>query len=101
MWQRFTNVDLSRLHLALQAVVDLRDPTLAGLSLSDLTGDDYTVTQAIGAAAVANGHEGLLVPTATGVGERGAAFNVVVFTNNMRPGSTIVVLEMRSPNLPT
>lgn len=100
MWQRFTNIDISRLHVSLQSTLDLRDPTVAGLSVADLTGDDYVLTQAIGAAAVADGHEGMLVPTVTGVGETGADFNVVVFTDNLRSGSTLVVLETRSPNLP-
>lgn len=100
MWQRFTNVDISRLHVSLQSTLDLRDPTVAGLSVADLTGDDYSLTQAIGSAAVASGHEGLLVPTATGVGEPGADFNVVIFTDNLRPGSIMVVLDTRSPNLP-
>ena len=101
MWQRFTNIDVSRLHVSLQSTLDLRDPTVAGLSVADLTGDDYSLTQAIGAAAVAVGHEGLLVPTATGVGEAGANFNVVILTDNLRPGSTLVVRETRSPNLPS
>jgi len=100
MWQRFTNVNLSRLHVDLESVLDLRDPSVAGLALADLIGDDYVLTQAIGAAAVANGHEGLLVPTATGIGEVGADFNVVVFTDSLCPGSTLIVLETRAPNLP-
>jgi hypothetical protein len=101
MWQRFTNVDLSRLHIDLQSVLDLRDPSVAGLALADLSGDDYALTQAIGAATVADGHEGLLVPSATGIGEAGADFNVVIFTGNLRPGSIMIVQETRSPNLPS
>jgi hypothetical protein len=100
MWQRFTTVHLSRLQLTLEAVLDLRDPSATGISQADLIGDDYTLTQAIGAVAAAEGHEGLIVPTATGIGEPGAAFNVVIFTDNVRPGSTIAVVETRSPNLP-
>ena len=100
MWQRFTTVDISRLHVSLQSAVDLRNPPVAGLSVADLIGDVYSLTQAIGAAAVTDSHEGLLVPTATGIGEPGADFNIVIFTDNLRPGSTVVVLETRSPNLP-
>jgi hypothetical protein len=100
MWQRFVERDLSKLHMTLQAVLDIRNPSPAGLSLDALTGEDYALPQAIAAAAHADGLEGLLVPTATAVGEIGADFNVVIFTTSLRPGSEIRFLEKRTPNLP-
>jgi hypothetical protein len=100
MWQRFTTVDLSKLQIAIQAALDLRDPTIVGLAVADLVGDDYSITQAIGAAAFHSGLEALLVPTATGLGEPSAAFNVVILTDNLRSSSTVTVLETRSPNVP-
>lgn len=100
MWLRFTSVTLSRLHIRLSAVLDLRDPSRAGLAVEDLLGPDYTLPQAIGAAAFAQQLEGLLVPSATGVGESGRDFNVIIYTGNLRPGSTITFIESKTPNLP-
>ena len=100
MWQRFVERDLSKLRLTLQAVLDIRDPAPAGLTVDTLTEEDYALPQGIAAAAYASGLEGLLVPTATAVGEAGPDFNVVIFTGNLRPGSTIVFVEKRTPNLP-
>ena len=100
MWQRFVERDLSKLHLSFQRVLDLRDPSPAGLTLDMLTGEDDALSQAIGAAAFAAGREGLVVPTATAVGEVGADFNVVVFMMNRQPGSELRFVERRTPNLP-
>lgn len=100
MWLRFTSVNLSRLHIRLSAVLDLRDPSLAGIAVDDLLGPDYTLPQAIGAAAFAHRLEGLLVPSATGVGESGRDFNVIVYPANLRPGSTLIFIESKTPNLP-
>jgi hypothetical protein len=100
MWQRFVERDLSKLQVILEVVLDLRDPSVAGPTIDLLTGEDYTLSQAIAAATYDAGLEGLLVPTATAVGETGADFNVVIFTANLRPGSKIRLLEKRTPNLP-
>jgi hypothetical protein len=100
MWLRFTTVTLSRLELRLAAVLDVRDPTLAGLTVADLIGTDYVLPQTIGAAAFDAGLEGLLVPTATGVGEAGRTYNVIVYTGNLHPDSSIRLMESKTPNLP-
>ena len=100
MWLRFVAVDESKLRVRVQAILDLRDPSLAGLSVTDLVTDDYTLTQAIGAAAFTDGLEGLLAISATGMGEGRSTYNVVIFPDNLRPGSEIVFLESKTPNLP-
>lgn len=100
MWLRFTSVTLSRLHLRLSAVLDLRDPSALGIDLDALIGPDYSLPQAISSAAFAQGFEGLLVPSATGVGEAGRDYNVIIFTDNLKPGSEIRFVENKTPNLP-
>jgi hypothetical protein len=99
MWLRFTSVALSRLHIRLAAVLDLRDPSRAGLTVDALTGPDYLLPQAIGAAAFDRKLEGMLVPSATGVGETGREFNVIMYTDNLRPDSEIRFIESKTPNL--
>lgn len=101
MWLRFTSVDVSRLHVRLSALLDLRDPSQAGLDLDAITGSDYLLSQAIGAEAFARQLEGLLVPSATGVGEAGRDFNVVIYTDNLRVDSEIRLIDSKTPNLPT
>jgi RES domain-containing protein len=101
MWLRFTTVKLSRLRLRLVALLDLRDPSVAGLSLNSVTSDDYLLTQTIGAAAFTQSLEGLLVPSATGVGMAGLDYNVVIFTDNLRSGSEVVFIDSVIPNLPS
>ena len=100
MWLRLTSVNLSRLHVRLSVVLDLRDPTLAGLSANDLVGDDYALPQAIGAEVYARHFEGLLVPSATGVGEAARDFNVIMYPDNLRPDSSVRFIESKTPNLP-
>jgi hypothetical protein len=100
MWLRFTSVNVSRLHIRLTAMLDLRDPAPAGLDLDALTDPDYLLPQAIAAEASARKLEGLLVPSATGVGEQGRDFNVVIFTGNLRPGSEITLVDTKTPRLP-
>ena len=93
-------VNVSRLHIRLTAMLDLRDPAPAGLDLDALTGPDYLLPQAIAAEASARKLEGVLVPSATGVGEQGRDFNVVIFTGNLRPGSEITLVDTKTPRLP-
>jgi hypothetical protein len=99
MWLRFATVTLSRLRLRLASVLDLRDLAHTGISHADVLGADYLLPQAIGAAAYVQGLEGLLVPTATGVGEAGRDYNVIVYTGNLRDGSEIRYIESKTPNL--
>ena len=107
MWAGFLAKDLCKLRVTLPAALDLRDPSCAGLSVADLTGTDYELAQAISAAAYTAKLSGLLVPSASGVGEPGSNFNVVVYFDGdpgnvvPRPGSRVDVLLTQTPNLPT
>jgi hypothetical protein len=61
---------LSELRADLQRSVDCSDPSVLGLAPEDLSHDtDFRATQALGAAAASSGVEGILVPSATGLGE--------------------------------
>ena len=97
---RLRAMNLARLRVRLQAALDVRAPDAASLGDAALTSDDYSLPQAIGAAALARGIEGLLVPSATEVGEPGHNYNVVILTDNLRPGSDIIFVDSRQPNLP-
>lgn len=86
---------ISELSLQLVAVADCRDAGALGLTLDDLCDDfDYRATQAIAAAAIASGAEGVLVPSATRLGD-----NLIVFTTRLRPESRITVVSSREPRL--
>jgi hypothetical protein len=77
------------------AVLDCRDPATLGLRFDDLVHDtDYEATQAIGAAAFADGLEGLLVASATRLGD-----NVIPFPDNLRSGFRIEVVSCGDPRL--
>ena len=97
---RLRATDLARLRVRLQAALDVREPAVAGFAGAVLTSDDYSLTQAIGAAAFARGIEGLLVPSATGVGEPGRDYNVVILPDNLRPESEVPFVDSRRPQLP-
>lgn len=61
---------LSGLEIRLGPTFDYRDPAAIGLVLADLVDNyDFTVTQELAAAAIAHGAEGILVPSATGLGD--------------------------------
>ena len=86
---------LSRLSVQVGAIVDCRDVVAMGLTPDDLLHDtDYYVTQQIGAAAVALGAEGILVPSATLLGD-----NMVFWVSQLRPTSRIVVVSSEDPRL--
>lgn len=86
---------LSELSASLQEIADCRDPSALGLSPEDLAHDtDYRATQALGAAADARGLEGLLVPSATGLGD-----NLILFPQNFPAGSRLTVASSRDPRL--
>lgn len=97
---RLRAIDLARLRVRLATALDIRDPAVAGLAAAALTSDDYSLTQAVGAATFARGIEGLLVPSATGVGEPGRDYNVVILTDNLRPESEVTFVDSRHPRLP-
>lgn len=86
---------ISRLSLDLELVLDCRDPSKLGLAFEDLSDDvDYRVPQALAAAAIAQGAEAILVPSATRLGE-----NIIVFPAQLRLTSRIVIVDGRDPRL--
>lgn len=86
---------LTRIQVSLSVVLDLRDPSILGLTLADMTDDyDYTITQALAAAALQRGVEGLLVPAASLV-----SANLVVLVDNLLPDSEIQPLDSIDPRL--
>lgn len=73
---------LSELLVALEAVLDARDTEVLGIVREELLAPrDHSVGQRLGAAAVARGCDGLLVPSATGLGD-----NLIIFPR-VRQGS--------------
>jgi RES domain len=86
---------LTELEIRLDAALDCRDPEAIGLSLSDLVDDrDFSVPQQVAAAAIARGAEGILVRSATGLGD-----NLVIFPNQLLPRSSLSVIGSRDPRL--
>jgi len=86
---------LSELEVELEAVLDCRDAAALGLSPEDLIRDyDFAITQEIAAAAIAQGAEGMLVPSATGMGD-----NLVVFPAQLHTTSRLAVVGSRDPRL--
>ena len=86
---------LSELSVSVRAILDCRSPKSMALRLDDLTHDtDYEVTQSIGAAAFGEGFEGVLVPSATRLGD-----NLVLFPERLGAESTITVISSRDPRL--
>ncbi len=86
---------LSELLANVQRVVDCRDPDPLGLTPGDLSHDtDYRATQALGAAADRSALEGLLVPSATGLGD-----NLILFPQNLLSSSRVRVVSSRDPRL--
>jgi hypothetical protein len=72
---------VSELDVDLGSVLDCRDPAHMGLAADEVCEDlDYRVPQAIAAAAIARGAEGLLVPSATRLGD-----NLIVFPDHLQP----------------
>jgi RES domain-containing protein len=86
---------LSELSVELSVVLDCRQPAHLGLRADDVCEDlDYTVPQAIAAAAIARGAEGLLVPSATRLGD-----NLILFPTHYRARSTVAVVKTTDPRL--
>ncbi|MEW6638367.1 MAG: RES family NAD+ phosphorylase [Actinomycetota bacterium] len=86
---------LSELSVEVGEVADCRSPKALGLSIEHLVHDtDYEATQAIGAAALERGLEGLIVPSATRLGD-----NLVLFPESLRSSSRIEIVSSRDPRL--
>lgn len=91
---RINDYRLSELEIELGSVLDCRDPVL-GLAPGDLVREqNVVVTQEMGAAAIARGAEGILVPSATGLGD-----NLVIFPGQLQDNSRLEVLGSRDPKL--
>ncbi len=92
---RLNEYRLTELRVELRAVLDCRDAAALGLSPDDLVRDyDFAITQEIAVAALALGAEGILVPSATGLGD-----NLVVFPSQLRSASALVAVGSRDPRL--
>jgi hypothetical protein len=86
---------LTELEVELTAVLDCRDAIALGLTPEDLVRDyDFIATQEIAAAAISKGAEGILVPSATRLGD-----NLVIFANRLLSQSKLVVVGSRDPRL--
>lgn len=86
---------LTELEVDLSAVLDCRDAAPLGLRPKDLVDDyDFTVTQQLAAAAIAERAEGVLVPSATGLGD-----NLVIFPGQLRGTSSLTIVGSRDLRL--
>ena len=86
---------LSELSVSLQEVADCRDHSALSLTPAHLVHDtDYQATQYLGVAANSRGLEGLLVPSATRLGD-----NLILFTQNLLDGSRIALVSSHDPRL--
>lgn len=84
---------LTELHVDLDRVLDISDPTVIGLALADLTGLDLDVCQELAKVARSRGVEALVVPSAALPGS-----NLVILPENLTQPLSIRVV--RSTELP-
>ena len=89
------NYRLTRLDVRLSAVLDGRDLAAVGLTPEDLFHDDYAVSHAVAAAALAAGVEALLVPSATRLPDP----VLVIFPDALQPGSRVHEMDSVDPAL--
>lgn len=86
---------LSELSVSLRETVDCREAKPLGLKNNHLMDDyDYEVTQVLATAALGLGVEGLLVPSASRLGD-----NLVLFPDNISADSRVTVVSSREPRL--
>jgi hypothetical protein len=82
------------------AILDCRNPADVGLTVNDLSDDldyariDDTPSRRLAEAAVSVGAEGLLVPSATNLGD-----NLILFPKNRRKGSMLTGISSVDPRL--
>jgi RES domain-containing protein len=92
---RLNQYRLTELNVDLKAVLDCRDAAALGLDAGALVQDyDFATTQALAAASLALGAEGLLVASATGLGD-----NLVLFAGRLHASSRLTVVRSRNPRL--
>ncbi len=86
---------VSELSVEVGEALDCCSPKALGLSLEHLVHDaHYEAAQAIGAAALERGLEGLIVPSATCLVD-----NLILFSENLRPSSRLEIVSSRDPRL--
>jgi hypothetical protein len=86
---------LSELAVQLRAVLDCRTTTLLGLESTELWHDtNCDVPRLVAEAAIARGVEGILVPSATRMGN-----NLIVFTDYLRSDASLRIVSERDPAL--
>jgi RES domain-containing protein len=92
---RLNGYQLSEVTAELAEVIDCRDPACAGLNVAALC-DDFILDapRALAHAAWRAGAEGLIVPSATRLGD-----NLILFPGNLSTASGITVISHRDPRL--
>lgn len=79
----------------LQAVADCRDLAALGIGLDRLLDDwDFSTSQALAHSVRNTDAEGMLVPSASGLGD-----NLIVFPDRLRSGSTLTPIRTLDPSL--
>jgi RES domain-containing protein len=92
---RFNDYHLSEIRVSLTAVLDLRDSAPLRVPIDAVLDDtDYSVPQALAAAARERGAEGIIVPSATRLGD-----NLILFPDRLQAVSELVVVASREPRL--
>jgi hypothetical protein len=93
--RRIVDYRFTELWVEIEAVLDCRDTALLGLDVNEMIGDySYDITRRIAAAAMSLGVEGILVPSATLLGD-----NLILFPDRIRTGSVIVEVRSIDPRL--
>lgn len=82
---------LTELHIDVTVVLDATEPATIDLQLADLTGSDPSVCRQLALAAIREGCQGLLVPSAAMHGT-----NLVLFPNNLPDPLPAAVIGSRS-----
>ena len=86
---------LSEIAAGFETIIDCRVVTDLGIPFDALVREgDFILTQEIALNALRSGAEGVLVPSATRLGD-----NLVIFPDNMKPGSRLEVIGSRDPVL--
>ncbi|HEY7032880.1 MAG TPA: RES family NAD+ phosphorylase [Thermomicrobiales bacterium] len=93
--EEFGDYRFTEIWAQLESVLDCRDLGALGLTFENLLGTrDYTLGQDLAAAAIDLGVEGMLVPSATRLGD-----NLIVFPHLVRTGSVLVAVRSIDPRL--
>lgn len=86
---------ISELEVSLSRVVDCSEPTVLGLEIDDLCHDrDWEIPQELAEVALHARHEGLIVPSASRLGN-----NLIVFPDQLRADSVIQITGYVDPQL--